>query len=175
MKKLMMIAVMAVVAAISASAQTYVGGSFGYKNINPGDGEDKINTITIAPELGYNLSDKWAIGTTVDFDYTKKGDASTTGFIVAPYARYTVAHIDKIRLFLDGTVEFGTYKVKGQDANSAWGIGVKPGVAYDVNDKVSLIAHVGFFGYSDTHKFDGNKTFALGVDNTLSLGFYYNF
>lgn len=174
MKKLVMMAVMAIVA-VSASAQVYLGGSLGYKNVDMESKEDALNTLTINPEIGYNLDDNWAIGIGLGFGYSKQGDASTTTFTVNPYARYTFARIDKVKFFLDGSVEFGTVKPKDVDAQNAWGIGIKPGIAFDVNDKISLVAHVGFLGYEDTHKIDGNKTFGLNLDNNLSLGFYYNF
>lgn len=174
MKKLFMMAVMAIVA-VSASAQVYVGGSLGYKNVDTEGEDDALNTLSIVPEVGYNLGDTWAIGAALDFGYSKKGDNSTTTIGIAPYVRYNFARIDKVRFFLDGTVEFLSVKPKDVDAMNGWGIGVKPGVAFDLNDKVSLIAHVGYLGYADTHKIDGKKTFGLNLDNNLSLGFYYNF
>lgn len=174
MKKLVMMAVMAIVA-VSASAQVYVGGSLGYSNVDEEGKDDALNTFTLAPEVGYNLGDEWAIGTTLNFGYSKQGDASATTIGIAPYVRYNFARIDKVRFFIDGTVEFQSYKPKEVDAMNSWGIGVRPGVAFDLNDKVSLIAHVGNFGYADTHKVNGKKTFGLNLDNNLSLGFYYNF
>lgn len=174
MKKLFMMAVMAIVA-VSASAQVYVGGSLGFKSVDKEGEDDSRNTFTIAPEVGYNLGDAWAIGATLNFGYDKQGDASATTIGIAPYARYNFARIDKVRFFVDGVVEFESYKPKDVDAMNGWGIGVKPGVAFDLNDKVSLIAHVGYLGYADTHKIDGKKTFGLNLDNNLSLGFYYNF
>lgn len=174
MKKLVMMAVMAIVA-VSASAQVYLGGSLGYKNVDNEESDDALNVLTINPEIGYNLDDNWAIGLGVGFGYNKQGDASTTTISVSPYVRYNFVRIDKVRFFLDGGVDFASVKPKDVDAVNAWGIGIKPGVAFDVNDKISLIAHIGFLGYEDTHKIDGNKTFGLNLDNNLSLGFYYNF
>lgn len=44
--------------AIAASAQVYVGGQVGlWRNT-----DDNHSKFSIAPEVGYNLSDKWAVG-----------------------------------------------------------------------------------------------------------------
>ena len=175
MKKVFMMAIMAIVA-ISASAQAYVGGSIGFTNVKVDGHDDSQNTLTIAPEVGYTLSDDWAIGAALGFTYYKEGDASVTAFEVSPYVRYTAIHADRVNFFLDGVVNFNTAKPKGGDAQNGWGIGIKPGVAFKVNDNVSLVAHVGFLGYEDSHKIDGKKKFGIGLDgNDFSLGFYYNF
>jgi hypothetical protein len=63
---------------------------------------------------------------------------------------------------------------------NAWGLGVKPGVAVNLNESISFVAHMGFLGYnSEKPDFDGAKatnTVGLSLDGTdLSFGFYYNF
>lgn len=174
MKKVFMMAIMAIVA-ISASAQTYVGGSLGFSNVKTDGKDDSKNVITIAPEVGYNLDDDWAIGVVLGFGYSKEGDWSKTAFDISPYIRYTAIHAGKVNFFLDGGVNFNTSKVKGSDAHNGWGVGIKPGIELKANDKVSLVAHIGRIGYYDTHEFDYTKTFTVSLDNSLSLGFYYNF
>lgn len=63
-----------VLAAIGASAQTYLGGGFSFSSTDV-SGEDKsITQITLAPEIGYNLNNKWAIGLGVGYTYAKLAD-----------------------------------------------------------------------------------------------------
>ena len=103
MKKLFVMAVMAV-AALNANAQWWAGGSFALNFDNNGrNGDQNTTSFEIAPEVGYNLSDNWAVaialgfGTTnnaavsegVDSYYGGKLDEANNYFKVAPYARYT--------------------------------------------------------------------------------------
>ena len=87
MKKLLLVLTVGLLAAFSANAQFYVGGSL---SIQPGaatdkDGNDALG-LEIAPEVGYILNDKMAIGATLSYDNTLFGGGSL--FSIAPYLRY---------------------------------------------------------------------------------------
>ncbi len=165
---------------LTASAQVYVGGEVGFWR-NWADGANRT-TFKIVPEVGYNLSEDWAIGTQIGYSYVYNHGDKTNAFIVTPYARWTFAKFDAVSLFVDGGFDFYTYKTdKGRgsdDSKNAWGIGIKPGVKVDLTDKLSFVAHAGFFGYRDA---DGDTPFGengFGVDvdgNALQFGLYYNF
>jgi hypothetical protein len=70
---------------------------------------------------------------------------------------------------------------------NAWGIGVKPGVAVNLNEKLSFVAKLGFVGFeSSKPDVDGAKatnTFTIDLSgngsafnsNGLTFGLYYNF
>ena len=138
------------VASLTAGAQVYVGGEVGlWRNW-----KDAANTtnFTIKPEVGYNLNEKWAVGTTLGYIYSYDQGEKTNAFTVAPYARYTFVKLGNVNLFLDGGFGFATYKVKSAegvkgDAQNAWEVGIKPGVSVSLTEKLSFIAHVGFLGY----------------------------
>ena len=160
---------------LTASAQVYVGGEVGFWR-NWADGANET-TFKVLPEVGYNLSEDWAIGTQIGYQYNQ-----VNAFVVTPYARWTFAKFDAVSLFLDGGFEFGTYKASGDgvkdDSHNAWGIGIKPGVKVDLTDKLSFIAHAGFFGYRDADDLEifGKNGFGVDVDgNALQFGLYYNF
>ena len=170
MKKYFLMAIMAV-AAITASAQVYVGGSLGFASVSPEKG-DTQTSFTIAPEAGYSLSDKVAIGIALGFDYAKDDYTKIT---VSPYVRYNAIQFDRVNIFLDGAVDFATYKPDGGDAQNEWGVGIKPGIEFKANDKISLVSHIGFIGYKDQHKTEGTKTFGVDLHNTVTFGIYYNF
>lgn len=101
MRKLFLLVVI-VMAAISASAQEgiYLGGGISLWRNNDLD----KTSFSITPDVGYNLSEKWAVG--VELAYAHNGydgeDAiSTNAFALAPYARYSFYENKIVRLFLD--------------------------------------------------------------------------
>lgn len=199
MKKFFTLAVVAVMA-LGASAQNwYVGGSLGFnKTTTTSYTEDdeieiatksKTTTISIAPEIGYNFNETWAAGATIGFSHISNKPYKTTTFEIAPYARYTYFRAGVISLFVDGGVSFATGKTKvdlGDEAEassksiSTYGIGLKPGVAFNVSEKFGFIAHMGFLGYEGANKAAKNAGIPekVGLSLTgddLSFGFYYNF
>ena len=182
--------------AITASAQVYLGGEVGFWR----NWDSNKTQFSITPEIGYNLDENWAIGTTIGYSYAYQGSLPVVGnqkmnaFIVEPYARYTFAKFDAVSLFLDGTVGFSTYKYSYEhgddgDAQNQWEVGVKPGVKVDLTSKLSFIAHFGFFGYRDNDDVKvadedtdvpagafGEKGFGFKANgNNLQFGLYYNF
>lgn len=178
MKKFLVMAFMAVMA-LGASAQVYLGGSIGYahKTIDVEDEgetfEVKSDAFTIAPEIGYNLSEKWAVGAGLEYTWLKD---AYNHFSIHPYARYTYFRTDNnlVQLFVDGGFNIGYMKPDGGDSECTWGIGFEPGIALNLTEKFSLVAHVGFLGYKDEKA--AGKTYGLNLDgNDLSFGFYYNF
>lgn len=180
MMKKFLFTLAAVFVTLTASAQVYVGGEVGFWR-NWADGANET-TFKVLPEVGYNLSEDWAIGTQIGYQYNYEKGVKVNAFVVTPYARWTFAKFDAVSLFLDGGFEFGTYKASGDgvkdDSHNAWGIGIKPGVKVDLTDKLSFIAHAGFFGYRDADDLEifGKNGFGVDVDgNALQFGLYYNF
>lgn len=51
---------------------------------------DDANTTSfkLAPEIGYNLSEQWALGVELQFNHEYKEHISTNTFAIAPYARF---------------------------------------------------------------------------------------
>lgn len=176
MKKLLLLLVIAV-SAISAKAQVYVGGEVGFWR----DYDKNETTFNLIPEIGYTLSDKWAIGTTIGYEYLYKQGSKVNAMQIAPYARYTYATFGKVNLFLDGGFGFYTYKVKGDDSSyNSWELGIKPGLSVALSDELSFIAHCGFLGYRDADK--GSRTSygkdGIGFDvdgNNLTFGLLFHF
>lgn len=175
MKKLLL-TVVASLLTIAASAQVYVGGEAGlWRNY------DANNTsFTLQPEVGYHLSDRWAIGTTIGFAHAYVDGTKLNGAIVVPYARYSYAKLGPVNLFIDGGFGFCTYKLKGADESSnGWQLGVAPGLAVDVTERLSFIAHVGFLGWRDSDdnvNAFGENGFGFKLSgNDLRFGLVYNF
>ena len=176
MKKILSMAVLTAVA-LTASAQTWLGGSLGY-NMNKTEDFDAQNTLTIAPEIGYDLNETWSVAAALEYDFQKQGDAKTNMFSIKPYARYKFYTVGDVTFFVDGYVEagFGNADDGINDADvSSFGLGVTPGLAYAFCKKAGLVAHLGDLGYKFT-KFDDTKNhnFGIGVNNTVSFGIYFN-
>ena len=176
MKKIFM-TLAAVCVAATMNAQGYIGGGIGLQSTSH-DGNTNT-TIKLMPEVGYNLNDSWALGIALGYGEVKAGDDKDKVFTVNPYARYTFAKFDKVNLFVDGVVDY-THTDFAGDKNNTFAVGLKPGVAVNLNEKLSFVAHVGFLGYENSKDdYDGAKavnTFGVALDgNDLSFGVYYNF
>ena len=81
-----------------------------------------------------------------------------------------------VDFFIDGGFSYKHYN----DRANEWTVGLKPGVALNLNKTVSIVAHAGFVGYKTIKAtYDGAKSSnAWGVDldgNNLSLGVLLNF
>jgi hypothetical protein len=176
MKKILMTLV-AVAMATTMNAQWYVGGTVGYNYTKDKNTDVKSNTFVITPELGYNLNEKWAVGMKIGYAYNKVDDAKSNEFVVNPYARYTFVKLDKVNFFVDGGFEYNYVKVEDDSANG-FGISFKPGVAVNLNEKISFVAHVGNFGWSSAKAKNAKsvQSVDLGLNLTsVDFGLYYNF
>lgn len=185
----------ALIMTVAASAQVYVGGEVGFWR----NADDNHTTFTIAPQIGYTLSDKWAIGTEIGYNHKYQNHLSVNGFEVAPYARYTVAKAGPVSFILDGGFGFSTNKAKyskdtrfgelsgESDSFNAWEVGITPGVKVSLAKNVDFIASLGFLGYRDNDDIDkdnaasvsstfGEKGFGFRFNsNDLKFGVIYNF
>jgi len=180
MKKLMLATMVALFAMAANAQDLFVGGSLGFWN----NSDTKHTSINLTPEIGYNLSETWALGIQVGYSYEKVDELKINSVGVSPYARYSYLAAGPVKLFLDGGLEFETAKVKGGDSYNTWNIGIKPGVAIALNDKFSLVAHIGFLGYQDVDDEIAAPYADLGKEKgwglkmngyNMSFGFYYNF
>lgn len=175
MKKLFLILVV-FFATISANAQVYLGGTVGLS------GNDDQTSYAVLPEIGYKINNRWSLGTTIGFG---KGTLMTNGvgvstdddnttFAVSPYVRYTFAKLKMIDFFVDGGLSY----INTEDVGNYIQIGAQPGFSINISPKVSLIAKIGFVGYT-RYKPDGGDATDLYTakvnGNNISFGFYYNF
>lgn len=179
MKKIIIIMVMAI-ASLGAYAQNdmYVGGSVGFWR-NSGDNTTEFK---ILPEIGYKYSEKITFGAVLGYDYNYVNQAKVNLFEINPYARYSFYKNNKFTAFIDGTVGIGlgwTSFKGGDDTDLAatYQIGLAPGVAYNLTDNVSIVAHVGFIGYKGGNNASQvpDQGGLLLDGNDLTFGIYYNF
>lgn len=113
----------------------YVGGTLGFtwSKMKTDDGSQSGASVKVMPEVGYNLSDKWAVGVSlgyshgyaafggIDFndlksianavastaaDVANDGLAKLNSFRFAPYARYNFWQTGKLKFFLEGSLGY---------------------------------------------------------------------
>ena len=175
MKKFFMTLVAAMAIVASANAQVYVGGGIGIYSEDYGD-DDDVTVYKFVPEIGYNFNKDWAAGVAFGWEGASKGGTKT--FSINPYARYTFVHSKYVNVFVDGGVEYAHTYNNGHDSDG-FGIGFKPGVAVNLNDKLSFVTHVGFLGYQNSKNHNNDaKVNQWGLDldgRNITFGLYYNF
>ena len=151
MKKFLATALVALAALGASAATPYVGGQVGFMH----EGDDHTNQLSILPEIGFTLNDNWAVGTVVGWQYTHfcGKETSTNLFRFNPYARYTFYRSSNnlVNIFCDGTVGLGlgwtSYDDNDTDTAVVWEVALKPGVALNLSEHFSVVAHIGMLGY----------------------------
>lgn len=161
-----------VLGAMSMQAQVYVGGTFGFWY---NDDITEKTTFSISPEVGYHLNRKWAIGVSLGLAQEKVDEAKSTGFLIAPYARFSFYDQGIVRLFVDGGFGYSTVSHEDSENTNGFEIGFKPGLAIKLNDHFSLIGKYGFLGYRDDYLLGSNGQGLALSSEDLTLGFHYTF
>ena len=179
MKKLFLTIVVAA-ASLTASAQAYVGGEVGFWR----NADDNHTSLTIHPEVGYQLSSKWDLGFGFGYSHDYNKGFKTNSVQIDPYARWSYAKLGPVSLFLEMGFGVNAYKAKFKDeapsdALIGWRIGVQPGVKVSLCKNLDFIVHVGFLGYrnsEDEHCSYGEDGFGFNLSgNNLNFGLIYNF
>ncbi len=135
MKKIFMTLVAAAMT-ISMNAQVYVGGGVGVSS-ESGDGIEDVTTYKFVPEIGYNFNEDWAAG--MAFGWEGMNEGGPKSFSIAPYVRYTIFTGKVVNAFLDGSVGF-THKYNAGFDDDLLSIGLKPGIAVKLNNKLSFVS-----------------------------------
>ena len=100
MKRFLLMLVVAFTA-MAASAQIYVGGELGFWHDDDAVPE---NVFTLAPGVGYELNENWAVGGNLMLSFQK--DVKNV-YGIEPYARWSYFKNGMVRLFLDMGVGIG--------------------------------------------------------------------
>lgn len=157
-----------------ANAQFYIGGGLGFWS---NDDADKT-AYSINPDVGYVFNEKLSAGIALGYEFLDQDKLEMSGFSVNPYVRYTFFRSGAFSLFADGAFELATIEPDEGDSETAWGIGIKPGLAVALSPKFSAVAHVGFLGYRDADEIVSaiyEPGFGLNLSNSLSFSLYYSF
>lgn len=167
----------------SAKAQLFVGGEIGLSTVGGStkttyNGETMTaknggnTTISIAPELGYQFSEKFLVGAslgvnpTITKTYTGENTVTkttTVGWSINPYARYRLAALGKFGVWAQGGLSIGGIKLDENTSTFAFNIGVLPVLSYSLNEHFTLLTRLNVFSLNfttatQTTKFDGGNS-----------------
>jgi len=193
MKKVILAALVAV-ASLSANAQVYLGGTLGINAGKLNSATESITKFQIAPEIGYNINEKWAIGLGIGFTtqnglfddsqvfqmpLSGKAAKSASVFTIAPYARWTFAKTGIASFFVDGGIDVNFWN---NSRGNSFFIGLTPGVKLSASEKVDFVAEIAALGFAwgsekaYTAGVAPKSAFGFNVNNTaVKFGVYYNF
>jgi hypothetical protein len=140
-------------------------------------GDDKVTSIGIAPDLGYFVINQLAVGLRPEFGYakskTKVGTTTTTSsgtsFTIAPFVRYYfMPSGEKVNVFGDASYGFGSSKVKGGSSVSGnyYQIKAGPAIFLTPNTALEFAAYYRSWG-GDAYEYNGDRENHFG----LSIGF----
>lgn len=178
MKKFLLTVIAAVMVALSADAQVYVGGGFAVqgKDIDYGSSDKTTTIYKFLPEIGYNFNETWAIGVVGGWQGETENKVKTVSF--DPYVRATFIHTKYVNVFAEGGFGY-THTYNSGNDDDYWRFGVKPGVSVNLSDHLSFVSRVGFLGWEQTKNNNNDvKTSVYGLDldgNNISFSLYYNF
>lgn len=151
---------------VAAHAQLSLGGSLGFGS-SKAKGGHASNALTINPEINYSFNNTWSLGASVDF-YSDLDDYSSIG--VTPYARATFARVGNVSFFADGTLGFGSASY-GDNSQTYWSIGVRPGFAVKLSPKVSIFANTHLLKYQAAGD-NSDTNFSLNGDARVGVLFH---
>lgn len=180
MKKLIISLLLLAAVSFAANAQFYVGGLVGLDLTAPKNGTSF--SFLVSPEAGYNLSEKIAVGASLNLNPSVSSydgtSSSSFAWSLQPYARFKFVSIGKLNLFGDASVGLGTTgsSSKYEDviikskAVFQWSVGFYPGISYDFAPKWSIVSRIAGISYGGS---GGGNAFNLNILNRVSLGVFY--
>ncbi|MEW7278132.1 outer membrane beta-barrel protein [Aquimarina sp. 2201CG1-2-11] len=167
------------------NGDVFISGNVGFSSEK--FGERKENSFTVAPRVGFFVSENIAIGGKLGFTSQKEELGSTedktNAFSVGAFGRYYFSPASKFSVF----GEFGAdYRSTNQDngttdvTNNGFGIGGGPGVSYFIGNNFALEAFWGALRYAtekaDTDGAESQDNFDLNVNlEDITLGLVYKF
>lgn len=173
MKKFIITAAFIILTTV-CSAQVYFGGGIKFWD----NSDDNRTTISFTPEVGYRVSERFAFGAKLGYEYNKEKGAHTDNYSAEPYLRHFIYTINNFDLFWEGTLELCYSDPSDRASGYCLGIGAKPGISYTINEHFCITAFIGFFGYRHCDKDFTHPRYEAGLGinfiNELAFSFYYH-
>lgn len=152
--------------ATSAPAPSYgdsrrfvLGGNFSFWR----NEDAKTTSIAVSPGLMYLLNEDLGFGANLSLQNQSQQGASTTYFLLRPFARYYFAHTNPLHFYLEGGLG-----VSSGGGTTGFEIGVRPGMSLELSRLIHLNMYWGFLGYRNKFAFSGGE-------GTSSSGFGLSF
>jgi len=188
-KKTLLVAALALItsATFAQKGSKWLGGTLSTQSTNS-DG-DKESSFTFAPEFGYYLSDRWAIGASLAFVNSKEEDDAdkdieTHSTAFTPFARYTFAKVSKFDFFVNGGLSFGSSKTEDNYYDDEYSshfvaLRIHPGISYNISSKFSaqvhlpsLVQFVSGTTEDDNEDYDYDSNY-IGINDNYTIQSYF--
>lgn len=173
-----------------AKGDLYLTGTANFSSEKTGD--FKTDSFTVAPGLGYFITENLALEGSLGFtsgkdsvDLFNDGDiyeVKTSGFGINAGVKYFWTPASKFSLSIGGNISYASIKTDvdglGDSTSKVIGVNVPLGLHYFVSNDFAITSSWGGFGYSsnDNGGDGAEKTtgFNLGLDlSTISFGLIY--
>lgn len=161
-----------------AKGDVYLTGSFNFSNEKQGD--VKADGLSIAPGIGYFLTENVALVGSLEYSSSKDtADVKTTGFGVSAGVKYFWTPASKFSLSLGGEVGYFTQKSDDTDIKvNAIGLNVPVGLHYFVSDSFAVTTSWAGLSYTsakaDTSGAEAYNALNLKLDmSTINFGLIY--
>jgi outer membrane protein len=195
MKKIALLIVLTLTSVIALHAQLFVGGGFGFDAESGSEQygsvtEDKPSEVSFSlnPQVGFMLSDDFAIGAYVSFGLTRENDKEdhetinkSSSIAFSPFARYYAFRINKFSVFMEALASVGVSSSKTKfdgdvtdgPKTTEFSVLVFPGMSYDISNRFQLMAHINAFGLGINHEVIKNDLIDYTGKST-NVGFEVN-
>ena len=178
MKKTVLILFVALSGTVSASAQVYLGGSFGLGSTVAKSGtgsETTTASFTLAPEVGYSLTDKFDLGLSILLgSASNSANQTTISYAFAPYVRYSLIEFDRFRVLGKATSSIGGGTTKqgenSETTTTTFRLSVSPILMYDLSKHFALLANLNFFSFNLSSSSSRSGSTDLGSNTSFSFG-----
>ena len=141
------------------SKRFVVGGNFSFWHSD----DNKTTAIALSPGVMYLLNEDLGFGANLSLQNQSQQGASTTYFLLRPFARYSFAHTNPLHFYLEGGLG-----VSSGGGTTGFEIGVRPGMSLELSRLIHLNMYWGFLGYRNKFAFSGGE-------GTSSSGFGLSF
>lgn len=153
------------------------GASFEFAGQEVETAGSDLNVFAFAPRVGYAISDNFVVGGRLALAFGTEEqevlgetiEARSTGFAFAPFGRYYMPLNDKAYFFGEALVNFGSVNLTldGEDlaSFSLFQIGISPGFAYFISEKVSIEFLVNGISYVSFKEEDAEE-----ADDSINIG-----
>ena len=141
------------------SKRFVVGGNFSFWR----NEDAKTTSIAVSPGLMYLLNEDLGFGANLSLQNHSQQGASTTYFLLRPFARYYFAHTNPLHFYLEGGLG-----VSSGGGTTGFELGVRPGMSLELSRLIHLNMYWGFLGYRNKFAFSGGE-------GTSSSGFGLSF
>ncbi|WP_431107617.1 outer membrane beta-barrel protein [Winogradskyella poriferorum] len=185
MKKVLLTAAIAVFGLTNMNAQEddktfgfsegdiFVEGNVGFNSYNDKNFDEKSNSFSISPKVGYFINDDLAIGGELMFNSSKTEVAGTdtskfSGFGVGAFARYYFLDLgERFKTNAEFGVNYSSNNDKINDVKlNGFGAGLGLGINYFATEKIALT-----FGLKNVLSFSSAKYDTDGAEAETSFNF----